>query len=159
MSLTFVSGDPQLTQAQVLAFGYNTRGRAEVTPLATALLTAYPAAFASYAKQCRNDRIKAGTPWLWYDAQPVLCFLPIRESSVGITRLRYVESVLLILARDYRLYSIRSIAFAPLLDGVEWAAFKPVFDQWLRPSQLPAVVYERYIPGVRADESLPDNRA
>ena len=42
MPITFVSGDPTLTNAQYLAFGANAQGRTEVGALETALLSHYP---------------------------------------------------------------------------------------------------------------------
>ncbi|MCA9908191.1 MAG: hypothetical protein KC519_06040, partial [Anaerolineae bacterium] len=107
MTVEIVSGDPLQTQAQVLAFGYNARGRSEVNPLQATLQYRYPAAFAAYGKQCRAGRITPGTLWIWREAQPWLGFMIVRESSVGPTRLRFVQQIALTLARDYQLDGIR----------------------------------------------------
>src|SRR5688572_5602376 len=119
--ITYVSGDPLLTDAQTLAFGYNARGRPEVTPLHTVLLDKFPPAFASFARQCRAGRVKPGQFWLWTESQPRLLFLAVRESPVGMTRIRYVESVALTLARDYPLYNLTSLALIPPGTPHEWA--------------------------------------
>src|SRR5262245_26385965 len=108
MALTFVSGDPLLTRAEFLAFGHNARGRTETGEFDMALMQVYPAPFSTYQRRCRQEKHKAGTLWLWYDSQPGLIFLTVRESSVGATRLRYVQSVLMSLARDYPLHGIHS---------------------------------------------------
>lgn len=154
MPLTYVSGDPLLTQQQILVFGTNAKGRTEVSELATQLMQVYPPAFATFGKQCRSGRIKAGSLWLWRETQPVLGFMVVRESAVGATRLRHVEAVLLKLVRDYRLENIQSIAFAPIGTSEEWLTLRPVVDYWLSSAPFPCVVYERYLPGVAAETSL-----
>ncbi len=151
MPLSFVTGDPLLTHCQILAFGHNAKGRTELGHLETVLHNLYPAAFATYGKQCRNDRIKTGTMWVWREGQPALGFMTVRESAVGATRLRYVESVLLTLVRDYRLQNIHSIAIAPLGSSEEWPALKPVLTYWLNQCPFPCVVYEQYLPGIAAE--------
>jgi len=152
MPITYVSGDPLLTQAQTLAFGHNAKGRSELGTLEMTLLNRFPAAFATYGKNCRSRRIKAGEFWLWRESQPQLAFLVIRETSVGATRLRFVESVMMMLARDYRLHGITSLAIAPLAYYLEWAALKPAVDYWLRTCPMAIVIYENYVPGLAAEE-------
>ena len=140
MSITYRQGDPLLT----LAFDTNARGRADVTPLYTALLDRYPAAFASFGKAARAGRLNAGQIWLWRESTPHLCFLIVRESPVGSPRLRYLESAALTLARDYRLYGLSSLAIAPLGPSAEWPALREVLARWLGPSVLPVTIYEGY---------------
>ena len=151
MPLTFVSGDPLLTRMQTLAFGHNARARTEVGPLENRLLDAYPAAFASYRKQCHSGRVKPGAIWTWHESQPHLAFFVVRDSAQGATRLRYVESVLMTVARDYRLYSLESLAIVPLGSRDEWPLLKPALDYWLADSPLPVVVYERCEAGVAGE--------
>ena len=69
MPITYVSGDPLLTRAQSLAFGHNAKGRSELGALEIILLHHYPAAFATYGKNCRSGRIKAGGLWTWRESQ------------------------------------------------------------------------------------------
>jgi hypothetical protein len=151
MPLTYVSGDPLLTQQQILAFGTNAAGRTETTPLATALLLRYPAAFASFAKQCRQGRIQPGMTWLWYESKPALAFMAVRETPVGATRLRHVDAVIMALARDYRIENIHSVAIAPLGADFEAAGIREVIDRWLAKPALPVVAYTAYQPGVAAE--------
>lgn len=151
MPVTYLSGDPLLTRAQVLAFGHNAKCRTESGIFETILLDRYPAAFATFGKNCRGGKIRAGSLWVWRESQPALGFMVVRESSVGATRLRYVEAIALGLARDFRLEGIRSIAIAPLGDSLEWPAFKPVLDYWLGQSALTCLVYEQYAAGVAAE--------
>ncbi len=154
MPVTYVSGDPLLTRAQVLAFGHNARARVEVTPLAMRLLDAYPPAFATYRKLCKSGRIKPGQFWMWRESLPRLAFFVVRESSVGATRMRFVETILLNLVRDYRLHGLTSLTLAPLGSDLEWLALKPIVDYWLRTCPLPIIVYEQYIPGVDAEVEI-----
>ena len=156
MPLTSVSGDPLLTQQQMLAFGTNAAGRTETTPLASALLTHYPAAFASYDKQCRQGRIQPGMTWFWHETKPALAFMVVRETPVGATRLRYVDAVLMALARDYRLDNIRSLALAPLGADHETAAIDEVIARWLAKSALHVIAYTGYQVGVAAEGHAED---
>lgn len=151
MPLTTVSGDPLLTRQQILAFGSNSAGRTESAPLAMALLARYPAAFASYGKLCYQGRIKPGMTWMWRETKPVLAFMVVRETPVGATRLRYVDAVIMALARDYALDTIRSIAIAPLGAEHENEAIGEVLARWLGKSSLPVVAYAGYQPGVAAE--------
>jgi hypothetical protein len=151
MPITFVNGDPLLTRAQTLAFGYNALGKSEPTPFITRLLDHAPAAFSTYAKQCRSGRIHAGGLWLWPEAQPNLLFLTVRESATSSTRPRHIETALLTIARDYRLYSLRSIAVAALSDSLDWPMIKPLVTHWLGNCPLPVVVYESILPGVMGE--------
>ncbi len=150
-----VSGDPLLTRAQTLAFAHNLQARVEVGRLETAILDRYPAANAAYRKQCRAKALRAGEYWMWRESAPMLSFMVVRESAVGATRLRYVQSVMLKLARDYRLEGLTSLAIAPLGTALEWADIRNVIDTWLRRTMLPVIVYEVYLPGVQAEEPLP----
>lgn len=151
--LTYLSGDPLLTRAQTLAFGFNAKGQAEVDPLHTALLDHYPAAFASFKKQARQGRIQTGQLWVWRESKPHLMFLVIRETAVGMTRPRYVESVALTLARDYKLHGLKTLAIAPLGTALEWPLHRQIFDQWLARIPLPVTIYESYHPGIDAETS------
>lgn len=144
MPLSYVSGDPLLTRQQTLVFGYNARAKMEVGALETRLLDAYPAAFASYRKQCQHGRIQPGDFWIWRESHPQLMFWIIRETAQGPTRLRYVETAVMTVARDYRLYGLDSLAIAPLGRSDEWPLLKPVLDYWLAAGPLPVVVYEGY---------------
>ncbi len=150
-----VTGDPMLTHADALAFGINARGRIETTPLESALRRAYPAAFAVYEKRCRAARIKSGDLWTWHDSHPPLLFLVVRESSVGAVRLRYVQSVLITLARDHKLMRLRSVALAPLGTPLEWREIQLLIQRTLARSALTVYLYETYTRGVQADESMP----
>lgn len=151
MPLTFVTGDPLLTRAQILAFGHNVQGRNETSPLETELYRRFPAAFATYGKQCRNGRIEIGTMWAWRESRPKLSFMVVRASPVGATRLRYVENIALSLARDYRRENITSLAIAPLGSKAEWAHIRPVLARWLSKAEFECFVYEEYVPGVAAE--------
>jgi hypothetical protein len=154
MTFLYVSGDPLLTRAQFLAFGHNARGRTELGNLETELLNRYPAPFSVFRRQCKTGRVETGTFWLWHESTPSLAFLVIRESSVGATRLRYVQSALLALARDYSLESIHSIAIAPLGHLQEWPEILRLLESWLNPLPIPIIVYQTYLPGIQAAENM-----
>jgi len=152
--IQFVTGDPLLTRAPFLAIGHNARGRTELGPFETAALIRYPAPFASYQRRCRQGKQVSGTFWMWYDAKPSLLFCTVRESSVGATRLRYVQSILMAIARDYTLYNIRGLALAPIGNAYERPEILPLIEIWLGKIALPVVVYTEYQAGVIADEEI-----
>lgn len=143
MPVNYVNEDPLLTPAQTLAFGFNARGRVEVNERETRLYDRYPTAFATYRKQCQSGRIQPGMLWLWRESQPGLLFMVVRESQVGMTRLRFVEQVVMTLARDYPLYGVTSLALVPLGSREEWPFLRPVVDYWLTMSGLPITIYEQ----------------
>jgi len=141
MSFQMISGDPLQTQAQMLAFGYNARGRAEVNSLQITLQYRYPAAFATFGKQARAGRITPGTFWIWREAQPYLVFMIVRESPVGPTRLRFVQHIALTLARDFQLEGIKSVAIAGLCTPSELPPIRDLLTHWFESSSLPVVMY------------------
>jgi hypothetical protein len=143
MSIISLRGDPLMTSAQALAFDTNVLGRAEVAPLHTALLDRFPAAFATFGKEARAQRVKAGQVWIWRESRPWLCFLIARDSPVGATRARNVDSAALLLARDYRLLGLTSLAVVPLGTAAEWPALREVLTRRLGASALPVTIYER----------------
>ncbi len=151
MPLTFVSGDPLLTKQHLLAFGSNAAGRTETTALATALRERSPAAFSSYEKLCRQGRIEAGMMWIWRESKPALAFMVVRETPVGATRLRYVDAVMMTLARDYRRDNLQSVALAPLGAPHENEAISEMIVRWLSKPALSVVAYRLYQPGVAVE--------
>lgn len=152
MPVNYVQGDPLLTQATHLAIGHNAKGRSELGAFETDAMRRYPVAFSAYTRKARRGQIKVGEIFLWTESQPTLIFLTVRASSVGATRLRYVQNVLMTLARDYRLYNIESLAIAPLGNPVERPEIRTLYPYWLAQSALPVAVYDEYLPDVQADE-------
>lgn len=151
MPIQYVSGDPLLTPSQTLAFGYNARARSEVTPLAEELHRRYPAAFSSFRKQARSERIAVGDLWLWRESQPRLAFMVVRETSVGATRPRFVDAVALRIFRDYYLEGISSLAIAPLGRDHEANSIHEALELLLGKCALPITIYTDYLPGVQAE--------
>jgi hypothetical protein len=154
MSLTFVTGDPLLTKAAVLAIGHNAKGRIEMDEFAMTMMREYPAAFSTYTRQARKGRQKGGDLYIWSEAKPRLLFATVRDSSVGATRLRYVQKVLITIARDYTLYNMPSLAIAPLGNHYERSEIEALYHTWLKHTALPVVVYQAYQAGVAAEENL-----
>ena len=142
MPITYTHDDPFTTTAQTLAFGFNARGRVEVAAFETSLYDLYPTAFATYRKTCSGGRLKPGMLWQWSESTPALLFMVVRETQVGITRLRFVEQAVMTLARDYPLYGVTSLALVALGTNDEWPVLRPVVDYWLSMSGLPVTVYE-----------------
>ena len=154
MPITHRSGDPLLTSAQTLAFAYNARAQSELGTLQTHLMNAHPPAFATYRKRAHAGKISGGDIWVWQQSRPMLCFVVVRDAPVGALRLRFLQSAMMHLARNYLLEGIRSIAIAPMGTATEWAESLPIIDTWLARSKLPVVVYDEVVQGVQADEGL-----
>lgn len=157
MTITYVRGDILLSRAPVLGFGFNAQGAAEVTPLITACMDRFPAAFAAFRKQTRAGRIRPGDVWLWREAKPWLALLAVRQNASGASRPRYVESVAQTLARDWRRAGIARIALARLGEPLEWPMLRSVLDYWLASIPLEVVVYEEHLSGVRVREPWDDS--
>jgi len=154
MPLKIVDGDPLLTTCPVLGIGYNAKGRTETTPFAMAAMRRYPAAFSTYTRQARKDRQQVGTAFGWNESKPRLLFMTVRASSVGATRLRYVQQIALTLVRDYRLLQLDTLAIAPLGDQYEMPEILRLFENWFAKSKLTVIAYNQYEEGVKADETL-----
>jgi hypothetical protein len=157
MPVHFVVGDPLLTQAQTLAIAHNAKGRTETGILDMAVLRRYPAALSVYQRRCRQQKHAAGTVWLWQDNRPRLLILTVRETATGITRLRYVQAVLMTLARDYALYGITSLAIAPIGNHYEKSEILKLYPIWLGKTKLPVFVYTEYAPNIAAEDPFKNN--
>ncbi len=142
MPIQFCTGDPLSTTAQVLAFGHNARGRVELGAFETRLMQTYSPAFSVYQKQCRVGRIKAGNLWLWRESKPNLMFMVVRDSSVGATRLRYVQSIAIQIAQEYPILGIKSLAIASLGNAYEWEEIRQVLTMWLNKCKLDVTIYD-----------------
>ena len=154
MPLIIVDGDPLLTRCSTLGIGHNAKGRTENTPFTMAVMRRYPAAFSTYTRQAKKDRQQVGTLFSWNETTPRLLFMTVRASSVGATRLRYVQQIALTIARDYRLYQLDNLAIAPLGDKQEQPEILRLLETWFDKSKLPVIAYREYQEGVQADERL-----
>lgn len=143
MPITFTEDSFLQTNAQTRAFGHNAHGKTETGTLETQLMFQYPTAFASYRRQVKAGKYKAGDIWLWQEGTTPLIFLIVRESAVGATRLRYVQQIVMTLARDYRLLGIRELALAPLGDAYERPEIEQLLTGWFAPSALSVLAYRR----------------
>jgi hypothetical protein len=142
MPLTLITGDPLTTDADVLAFGYNARGRNELDALIVQLQYRQPAAFSAYGKRTRAGKVKTGEIWVWREAKPALAFLAVRESSTGASRVRYVYGSLASLLRDAALSGWGSIAIAALAPPMEMPALMPVLREVCATTSVDVRVYE-----------------
>lgn len=142
MPIQYVSGDPLQTDCQTLAIGHNRIGRTENDPISTALRQKFPVAYASYERRCKQNKQASGDIYLWTQSKPQILFLTVRDSSVGASRLRHVQSCLMTIIRDYRLYNIESLAIAPIVSKHEWADIKALFTTWFTKRDLSVIVYE-----------------
>lgn len=141
MPLLYTDTDFLQSPAQVLAFGHNARGKPELGDLETRLFHAFPSAFASCQRQARRGMLRGGSIWWWDMTDRRLAFCIIRDSSVGATRLRYVQNVLLTLVREYSLLNIHSVAIAPLGSPQERPEIEKLLASWLQNAPFEAWVH------------------
>jgi hypothetical protein len=134
MPLLYTDADFLQSPAQVLAFGHNARARPELGELETRLFYAFPSAFAAYQRQARRGTLQGGSIWWWHQPDCRLAFLIVRDSSVGATRLRHVQNVLLSLMREHSLLNLQSIAIAPLGSPQERPEIDRLLEVWLQPA-------------------------
>jgi len=156
MPLITVSGDPLLTDCQVLAFGYNVRGQSESRDEQIHLAQNFPAMFATFKRQARKGKLKAGQIWQWNETTPNFAIWIVRQSPFGATRIRYVQSIVMSFVRDYQLYDIQSLALIRPGTEFEYEEFEPILQQWLDPLPISIVLYDGYESGVKADETITD---
>jgi hypothetical protein len=146
--IRYVSGDPLLTDAPILAFGWNLRGRAETGALESALMQRYPTAFAAFSKQARQERVRIGTIWLWRETIPSLGFMVVRDTPYGTTRLRHVEAIAMSLARDHKRDGIHSLALVIPGQTYDRPIMRAALERWLNAVSLPVMVFDEYQPGI-----------
>jgi hypothetical protein len=154
MPLKYVSGDPLLTQCQMLAIAHNAKGRTEMDALSMRLMREFPPAFSTYVQGCRRGKQNGGDLFFWTQSKPKLLFLTVRDSSVGATRLRHVQKCLMTIARDYKRYNMQSLALVPIGNIYERPEIKPLYETCFNKIALPVVIYENYEQDVAADETF-----
>lgn len=146
-----LSGDLFLTRHHTALFGVNAAGRVEVSPVFNALQDRYPAFVSEFHKRGRAGRLEAGTYWLWRDSRPWLLALIVRETPSGSTRLRHVDAALLALVKDGPFEGLHSLAVLRLSDGPEWADMRDLLVRRLDQLGHPALLYDDFRIGVRAE--------
>jgi hypothetical protein len=148
MSIRFVQGDIFLTQAHAVAVATSASGRFGVSPYHTALHDRYPVFISECGKRGRGSALVPGAVWVWREAQPWLVGMVIQETPQGVVRLRYVETVMLNLYKDWEREGLHSLAMMRFGDDGEWSAARAVLQDYLSRIALPVIVYEDYQPGV-----------
>ncbi len=157
MSVSFVRGDIFLTSSHAAAVDLNAAGRLATTPFYTALHDRYPVFVSEYHKQGRAGQLTPGRMWVWPDSRPWLVGLIVRETPQGAARLRFVETALLNLVRDWERAGLRSLALMRLGDEQDWPIIRGLVMDALAPLALPVTVYEAYVPGlVETPDQPPD---
>ncbi|NJL93424.1 MAG: hypothetical protein HC915_06695 [Anaerolineae bacterium] len=147
-----IRGDVRLTRCQSLLLGVNARGRIEVNALETLLRDDQPVFFSEYRRLARAGKLRSGQHWVFREATPWLIAGVVRESAGGITRQRYIESIVLSLLRYWQDEQLTSLAIAPLCDEPEWEAVRGLLVDQLSALPLPVIVYTSFSPGQAVEE-------
>lgn len=148
-----VPGDVFQTDLQAIAIGLNANGRLGTSPLYTVLHDRYPVFVSAYHKRTRAEALALGTVWIWQDSHPWIVGLIVRETPQGATRLRYVETAMLNLVKDWERLGLRSLAVAPLANTDEWSAARQIVEHYGAQMALPIVIYSAYVPGIAGDNA------
>jgi O-acetyl-ADP-ribose deacetylase (regulator of RNase III) len=119
-------GDLLWADAEALVNTVNTVG-VMGKGLALQFRQAYPAMFRAYREACDIGQIKTGSMWVWStgrSANPRLIVnFPTKRHWRAPSRMEYIETGLIDLARVIRQHAITSIAVPPLgvgLGGLPW---------------------------------------
>lgn len=155
MSIPTVNGDIFHTRAQTVALAIDASGRLGTTPLYTALHDRYPVFVSEYHKRGRANLLVPGSMWIWREGTPWIVGLVVRETPQGATRLRYVESAMLNLLKNWQYEGITSLALMRLGDDQEWPHARQIVESYLAKMGLPATIYEAFKAGIRAEEAPP----
>jgi hypothetical protein len=153
MAIAVVRGDIFLTQAQTALIGLSANGQLNVEPLTTALHDRYPVFVSEYQRRCRKGSLPPGSWWVWREATPWIAALIVRETALGIARLRHIEAALLTLYKNVPYEGLTSLALMRLGDDLEWSASREMVLHYLNQIALPAVLYDAFLPGVATETS------
>jgi hypothetical protein len=156
MSVRVVQGDIFLTRAQAIAIGIDAAGRLGASALYATLHDRCPVFVSECRKHGRAGTLTPGTVWTWHDGVPWVVGMVVRETPQGATRLRYVEAVMLNLYKNRERDGLLSLAVMRLGDDTEWPSLRPVVETYLNQLELPALIYEEYLPGIAAEMPIPD---
>jgi hypothetical protein len=156
MSVESVRGDVFLTHMQVIGIGIDSAGRLGTSALYTALHDRCPVFVSECRKRGRAGALAPGSVWIWREAVPWVAGMVVRETPQGATRLRYVEAAMLNLYRSREQEGLLSLAVMRLGDDTEWPAVRRIVEAYLDQLELPAVIYEDYVPGIAAEAQTLD---
>lgn len=156
MPVQFVTGDLFLTRAQTIGVGVAATGRLGTSDVGAAFGDRYPVFVGECLRRGRARTLTPGTVWIWREARPWLAALIVRETPQGATRLRYVESALLAIVRQWEDEQLHSLALLRLGDAGEWPQVRLLLEHTLAGFAARIIVYEDHQPGVDAEaESAP----
>ena len=151
MPITTVQGDIFLTRAPAIAIGLNATGRLGVTPVHTALQDRYPVFVSDYHKRGRTDSLTPGSLWVWREGTPWVVGLVVGETLQGVIRLRYVETAMLNLIKNWEREGLRSLAMMRMGGDAEWPGVREVVLHYAAQMALDITLYDAYLPGVAAE--------
>ncbi|CAM3886913.1 macro domain-containing protein [Castellaniella denitrificans] len=163
-----VSGDILLSKADLLAHGISAQDPFD-SGLALALRERWPSLVKDYRHDTRSKAIGAGDVWGWTGVQEhggvrKIINLVTQDTlgqgpsaKPGKASIENVRRALQNLVQYIRAEKISSVALPRLATGVgglEWAAVKPLVDQYLGDLDIPVIVYTTYHKDVQAAEGL-----
>lgn len=162
-----VQGDLLLSKAELIAHGV-APGDDWKNGLALALREKCPAMYKDFRHFCHQQSPKAGGLWLWrgvdHDGRQrrIACLFtqdpPAYEGGKpGKASTANVNHALHALKKLVETDKLRSVALPRLATGVgglDWQHVAPLVQAQLGSLSIPICIYEKYVPGVAAQEPL-----
>jgi len=162
--IKFVKGDMFLTECVAIGHGCNCEGYMG-SGVAFTVKNKYPLAFNKYRAACRVGSFQPGS------IQTVKCRTKIivnmgtqakivRKDGSGGAKPEWIKKCLQLVENNYEKRGFDSIAFPIVgcsLGGLNWADIKPIFIEIFEKSNLKVVVYEEFLPDIKADETFKEN--
>jgi hypothetical protein len=140
MTVRFVQHHVFDIDTPAIAIGLNSSGQLGASPWETTLRDRHPVFVSDYRKRGRAGLLTPGEVWVWRTSHPWLIGLIIRETPQGIARPRYIERALQNLQQNWEREGLTRLVIAPLADGPEWVAVRPLFEQYLQTIPLDVTV-------------------
>ncbi len=156
-----VEGDILHSRAHAIAHGIAANDPMN-QGLALALHEQYPSMHKDFHHWCHQAHPKPGAAWMWGGPENVRVVNLITQeggyghgSRPGKATAKHVRDALKALAKmavDEGFTSLALPRLATGVGGLTWEEVEPLIDDRLGSLDIPVYVYEKYVPGQRADE-------
>lgn len=158
-----VHGDILKTKAEMTAHGVAPHDHFD-QGLALALRENWPAMYKDFRHWCKQKNPKSGEAWFWGGAGHTMIVALLTQeapktenSHPGPATTHNVNVALRELRKIAEDEGVSSLALPKLATGVgklDWEDVEPLIENQLGDAAFDVIVYEKYEPGVEADEGL-----
>ena len=158
-----VNGDILKTRAEMTAHGVAPNDHFD-QGLALALREQWPAMYKDFRHWSKTKGPKPGDVWCWGGAEHTMIVelltqepAPSEKSHPGPATTHNVNVALRELRRVAEDEGVKSVALPRIATGVgklDWEDVEPLIENQLGDAPFDVIVYEKFEPGVEADEGL-----